>query len=279
MSIKICLDAGHYGKYNRSPVVKEYYESDMNWALHLKLKAELEKYNISVVTTRSNKDKDLENTKRGKLSKGCNFFISLHSNAAKREDADHIVIFVPVDDNTTDIDEKSRGLAKVLAPAITKLMGVKETNYRIAGVKSANDRNQDGVLNDNYYGVLHGARTVETPALIIEHSFHTNTRATKWLMDDSNLEKLAKEEAKIIAEYLGAQIIKKLYRVQVGSFFFYSNASKRMKELKGKGFSAFIVKSGLMYRVQVGAYTVKKNAQAMKNKIVKAGYSAIIVES
>lgn len=34
MSIKICLDAGHYGKYNRSPAVKTYYESDMNWKLH-----------------------------------------------------------------------------------------------------------------------------------------------------------------------------------------------------------------------------------------------------
>ena len=33
--IKICIDAGHYGKYNRSPVVPEYYESDMVWKLHL----------------------------------------------------------------------------------------------------------------------------------------------------------------------------------------------------------------------------------------------------
>ena len=41
--IKICLDAGHVGsKYNQSPVVKTYYESAMNWKLHLKLKAELE---------------------------------------------------------------------------------------------------------------------------------------------------------------------------------------------------------------------------------------------
>ena len=33
----ICLDAGHYGKYNRSPAIPEYYESDMNWKLHLML--------------------------------------------------------------------------------------------------------------------------------------------------------------------------------------------------------------------------------------------------
>ena len=40
----VCIDAGHYGKYNRSPAVPAYYESDMNWKLHLMLEEELEKY-------------------------------------------------------------------------------------------------------------------------------------------------------------------------------------------------------------------------------------------
>ena len=38
----ICLDAGHYGKYNRSPAIPEYYESDMNRKLHLMLKPALD---------------------------------------------------------------------------------------------------------------------------------------------------------------------------------------------------------------------------------------------
>ena len=42
----ICLDAGHYGKYNSSPAIPEYYESDMNRKLHLMLKSSLEKYGI-----------------------------------------------------------------------------------------------------------------------------------------------------------------------------------------------------------------------------------------
>ena len=46
--IKICLDAGHYGKYNQSPAVSKYYESDMAWKLHLLLKKELEAYGIEV---------------------------------------------------------------------------------------------------------------------------------------------------------------------------------------------------------------------------------------
>ena len=40
MAVKVCLDAGHYGKYNRSPAVSSYYESDMTWKLHNYLKKE-----------------------------------------------------------------------------------------------------------------------------------------------------------------------------------------------------------------------------------------------
>ncbi len=64
----ICLDAGHYGKYNRSPAIPEYYESDMNWKLHLMLKSALEKYGIKVKTTRTNKEKDLSLNARGAAS-------------------------------------------------------------------------------------------------------------------------------------------------------------------------------------------------------------------
>ena len=56
---KICIDAGHYGKVNRSPVVPEYYESDMAWELHLLLKTELEKRGNSVITTRPAQAQDL----------------------------------------------------------------------------------------------------------------------------------------------------------------------------------------------------------------------------
>jgi len=79
-----CLDAGHFGKYNRSPVVPEYYESDMNWKLHLLLKAELEKRGIKVILTRQDKDKDLALVERGKMAEDADLFLSEHSNAASR---------------------------------------------------------------------------------------------------------------------------------------------------------------------------------------------------
>ena len=75
MAIKICLDAGHYGKYNQSPAVPEYYESDMNWKLHLLLKKYLEQYGVEVVITRADQATDLGLTARGQKAKGCNLFL------------------------------------------------------------------------------------------------------------------------------------------------------------------------------------------------------------
>lgn len=55
----------------------------------------------------------------------------------------------------------------------------------------------------DYYGVLRGAAAVGTPGILMEHSFHTNRRATEWLMQEANLRKLAQAEAQTIAEYFG----------------------------------------------------------------------------
>ena len=199
----VCLDAGHYGKYNRSPAVKSYYESDMNWKLHLLLKGALERYGIQVKTTRGDKDKDLGVYERGAASKGCDLFLSIHSNAVGggvNESVDYAAVYHLTEDAGTEVDDQSKELAKLLAPVIADTMEVKQGG-KVLARKAATDKNHDGVLNDNYYGVLNGARQAATPGLILEHSFHTNTRSTKWLMDEKNLQKLAKAEAQVIARW------------------------------------------------------------------------------
>ena len=201
---KVCIDAGHYAKYNRSPGNSKYYESEVMWKLHLLLKSYLEALGIEVVTTRSNASKDLELHKRGQKAKGCDLFISLHSNAvgsAMNESIDYAAIYHLTDDTTTKADDISKEFAKIIAPVIANLMGTKQ-GYKVLTRKSSNDRNNDGMFNDNYYGVLHGARLVNVPGLILEHSFHTNSAAVKWLLDENNLDKLAKAEAECIASYL-----------------------------------------------------------------------------
>ena len=193
MSKKICLDAGHVGsKYNQSPVVKTYYESAMVWALHLKLKAQLEARGFQVVTTRTSIDTDLGVYERGTASKGCDVFISLHSNACGTESVDYPVVYRAYD-NKNDVAT----LALKLAKKVGELMGTAQAG------RTATRKNSSG---GEYYGVLRGARAVGTPYyMLIEHSFHTNTKATKWLSVDANLDKLAVAEADILAEFFGME--------------------------------------------------------------------------
>lgn len=256
----VCLDAGHFGKYNRSNVVPEYYESDMNWKLHLLLAKELEAFGIEVKKTRTSQGKDLGLYKRGEASKGCDLFLSIHSNAAGAEKVDRPEGIYLVDDKKTNIDEMSKELAGLLSMAVAKVMQTndKPKNYsRKAGM----DLNGDGLDNDNYYGVLHGARKVGTAGIILEHSFHTNTRAAKWLLDDDNLAKLAKAEAEVIAAYFGMEKeepVEKLYRVrrswedsdsQLGAYKSLANAKKACKE----GFTVYDWSGAAVYSVAAAA--------------------------
>lgn len=192
-SVRICLDAGHVGsRYNQSPVVKTYYESAVVWKLHLKLKAQLEARGFEVMTTRVNIDTNLGVYERGTASKGCDVFLSLHSNACGTESVDYPVVYRAYD-NKNNVD----ALALKIAKKVGELMGTAQAG------RTATRKNSSG---GEYYGVLRGARAVGTPYyMLIEHSFHTNTKATKWLSEDANLDKLAVAEADILAEFFGME--------------------------------------------------------------------------
>lgn len=188
--MKICIDAGHYGKYNRSPVVPEYYESDMVWKLHMMQKEILEGYGFDVVLTRSNQATDRGLYDRGYAAKGCVLFMSDHSNACGTESVDYPVVYRAYD-NAGNCDE----LALKLAKTIASVMGTTQAG------RTATRKNSSG---GEYYGVLRGARAAGlTHYYIIEHSFHTNKKATQWLLKDENLRKLAEAECRDIAEYFG----------------------------------------------------------------------------
>ncbi len=195
----VCLDAGHYGKYNRSPVVPAYYESTMVWALHNYLAAELEGYGIQVKKTRADQAKDLDLVPRGEASKGCDLFLSIHSNGADKESTDYVVAMYQVDDNCGQIDDQSRAVAVLLADCVAGIMGAKPMTW---STQSSADRDGNG-YKDDYYGVLRGAHNVGTAGVIIEHGFHTNKAQATWLLDDSNLRRLAEAEAAVIAEWFG----------------------------------------------------------------------------
>lgn len=277
--IKICLDAGHYGRYNVSPADSRYVESEAMWAHHLKLKKYLEQYGFEVITTRSDQKKDLELTARGKVSKGCALFLSLHSNAVDgnvHENIDYPVVYVPLNGTGDKIGKK-------LADCIASTMGTKQKG-RIETRKGN---------HGDYYGVIRGAVAVGTPGLILEHSFHSNTAATRWLLDESNMDRMARAEAAVIADHFGIKAPVNTesatstsasgkgdvmqYVVQVGAYSVEKNAKAQLEKVKKAGFAdAFIASDGKTHRVQVGAFAIRSNATTLLNQVKKAGFDAII---
>lgn len=191
---KAMLDAGHYGNQNQSPIYPQYYEAKQMWKLHLLLQKYLEQYGFEVDTTRPKQEKDLSLQKRGESAKGYDLFISLHSDACDTESVDRATAFYAHDDwnNASELAQK-------LADAVGKCMGVPGKVKTRQSTKGKWD----------YYSVMFYARKVGCPMYyIMEHSFHTNEASAKWLMSDSNLDKLARAEAKVIAEHFGLAITK-----------------------------------------------------------------------
>ena len=194
--MKIMLDAGHAGYENQSPVLPEYYESRRMWVLCEYLAEELELYGFEVFKTRDDIDVDKGVVARGEMAKGCDLFLSIHSNAVGNfgnEEIDRVDVYGAYDNLNN-----SHELAKLLATAIADCM---EVSYGAVQTRKSESGERE------YYGVLRGARSVGCPLFyIVEHSFHTNTYATKWLLSDANLRRLARVEAAVIAAYFGLTI-------------------------------------------------------------------------
>lgn len=188
--MKICLDAGHYKNYNQG-VVKNYYEGNVVWKLTNLQKKYLEQYkDVTVVLTRTDISKDLSLSDRGAKSKGCDLFLSNHTNYVDNSSVDRAVIIYPFDNKN-----KSDVLGKKLGAKIQEVMGLKQ-NYQMMTKKN----NSGG----EYYGVMRASRAAGCPRYyILEHGFHSHKATCNWLLKDENLEKLAKAEVEVIASYYG----------------------------------------------------------------------------
>ena len=202
----IMLDPGHdYAKYNQSPVVPSYYEGAQMWRLYEFLKPALEKRGFIVKGTKSKADQSISVTDRGRMAKGCDLLISLHSNACDTPSVDRPVGIYLYDDDCGEIDEESKEIAVLLAKVVENVMGTGDKAKTYSKLASG-DRDGDGKRNDDYYGVLYGAHQVGVAAIILEHSFHTNAWAAGWLLKDENLKRLAEAEATALAEYYNMTI-------------------------------------------------------------------------
>lgn len=188
--MKIMLDPGH-GKNSNPGVIAGYYEGTQMFKLAGFLKAELEKRGFTVGITRKSVTDDPSLGTRGKMAKGYDLLLSLHSNApgeeAKKAGTYNKIRGVVVLDSVT---KPCKELADALGVAVAKVMG---NNFRGTVYRRGN--------NGDYYGVIRNAVTVCPRAMIIEHGFHTNPDDCKFLMDDNNLKKIASAEADVLVKY------------------------------------------------------------------------------
>ena len=188
--MKICLDPGHYGKYNAG-IIKGYYESEMNLKLAYKLKEKLEKYGAKVFLTRTGTE-DLSLYSRGQaaVKNDCDVFFSIHSNARSGDETHRgVVVYYSI------FQPEHKGLMEELGRAAAGAMG---SIFQCAITRKGNNGNWD------YNTVIKSAVDGGVPmAFLVEHGYHTNREDCAALMQDEVLEKIAEAEARILAEHFG----------------------------------------------------------------------------
>lgn len=194
--MKICLDPGHYGSDYNPGVAAGYVESNFTWAYALLMRERLQRYGVEVIFTRDSKDEDLGLQARGKKSEGCDLFVSIHSNATS--DPNRNAVFCH-----WSMVSGGELIAKEIGKALTDFLRSewgeiqKEECYYVESEKHP---------GQDYYGVLLGASKVGTPAVIVEHSFHTNKRYCEWAMIPGNIDKMCDAEVTAIAKYYGLSV-------------------------------------------------------------------------
>lgn len=195
----VLLDPGHHGSKYNPGAVSGYYESERMWQLTMFEKAALEAYGIKVILSRDSINDNPDVVTRGKMAKDADFAESNHTNAGGNGKADHSLSIVFVDDNCSNIDERSRMIGLKLATVCAETVGIKSAP-QVVTRKSDYDRDGNGYADD-WYGFLRGAHAVGTAAAIVEHVFHDHKASAAWMMSDVNLKKLAEAKAAVLAEY------------------------------------------------------------------------------
>lgn len=215
MSKKVFLSAGHGGS-DPGAVANGLKEKDINLQTLLACKAELARYGVTVVTSRTTDVNDPVNQEvKEANASGADIAVSFHVNAGGGDGFEAYYW-------TGNANGKK--LAK-LGEKYVKALG----------------QNSRGVKSGNH---LYFVKNTNMPAVLFESFFVDN--ATDKKIGDTLAEQkaLGVAYAKAILEYLGIQYAetnKTLYRVQVGSFTTKANAEKLRAELKAKGYEAFIV--------------------------------------
>ena len=187
--MKVCLDPGHYEGYNRG-YNKAYAEGTAMFNYSRKLGAQLLQHGIEVIYTKKTVDANPSLMTRGKTAKGCDLFVSLHSNGVNDPKAYGVSTFYSIkrDEDKTPAQNWCDRLAALI----------------VGGTRSRGATTRKGGGDWDYYTVIQGAVAVGCPhVFLIEHGFHSNPDECAWLMQEENLDAMAELECHIICDILG----------------------------------------------------------------------------
>jgi len=239
-NILVCLDPGHFN--GKTPVTGDktydYCEGSYTIKIGLELRDVLKKkYGISSLMTRDSEhitidnltDQELDGKKiflRGEKSKGCDLFISLHTNANGENANDTKTNEQPTNINKTLVLMNKVGMSNDTAIKVANNIGIQvsKINYNLKLSTSPNFETASvnklkewtGPYNDgldqigsvcyrhnpvgkDYYDVLKGSTNVNVAGMIVEHGFHTIVDVRRCAKENDLYKHWALADAKGIA--------------------------------------------------------------------------------
>lgn len=220
---KVFIGVGHGGT-DAGAVANGFKEKDLNLAIALACKAELERHGVSVRMSRTNDETDPVSQEIKECNAYCpDLAVDIHNNAGGGDGAE---VFHSV----------KGGTSVTLGANI--ISEIKKAGQNSRGIKSRQNAN-----GGDYYGFI---RETKAPAVIVECAFVDNKNDIQIIDTKAEQTAMGVAIAKGILKTLGvntaaqtAQV--KLYRVQVGAYSQKTNAEAMAKKLKAAGFDAIIV--------------------------------------
>lgn len=246
MSYDMFLFFGH-GEGDNGAVGNGYTELELVRCLTLNCVTLLENKGVKVLTNVkngfNNYNRNLTSGQEIKYKMGA----TLHLNSATDTSANGSEIIVPCKEKYLNIEEEI-------------LEGYKKIGFNIRGIKSRDYSSEKFLIRENgsivnytnYYKEIRNAWDNGYSLSIIETCFISNKNDVNLFI--KNIDKIAKIIVNPYLKEMGKETYKieetiktetsqsdKIYRVICGSFKDKSNAEKRVKELKNKGFESFIM--------------------------------------
>jgi N-acetylmuramoyl-L-alanine amidase len=196
-SLRVVIDAGHGGSFTGAES-NGVYEKSINLDISKKIQALSKEYNVEVIMTRETDITPGSNELRESLeyiaalpkNKNADLFISIHANVTENAQAGKMQtaksgfqIYIPW--NTSDVYENSLKLGSIMTEVI-------KSDYKIESqLKQSKD---DG-------GNILVLKKATVPAILIECGYMDNPEDQKYLQDEKNQEKIARDILEGIRKY------------------------------------------------------------------------------